>query len=107
MPNGLQPVEIKCTLLGGCQRKERTRYDSRNSPYEAIPEVAIHRLAQAITGNFVCVFALGEIKLPVPVSSCYGKLISWLGIDERRVPHICTEFRDGFGNEIDGCSEEL
>ena len=99
MQNGLQS--------GGCQSKERTRYDFRNSPDNAISEVAMHRLAQAITGNTVSV--LGEIKLPVPVSSFYDKLISWpwLGIDERRVPHICAEFRDGFGNEIDGCSEEL
>ena len=94
-----------CTLSGGCQRKESRRYESRKSPLKAIPEVAMHRLACAITGNFL--FALGEIKLPIPVSSCYDKLTSWLGIDERRVPHICTVFRDGSGNEIDGCSEEL
>lgn len=105
MQNGLQSVEIECTLSAGCQSKERTRYESRKCPDKAIPEVAIHRLAQAITGNFV--FVLGEIKLPVPVSSFYDKLISWLGIDERRVPHICTKFRDGFGNENDGCSQEL
>lgn len=98
---------VKGTLSGGCQGKERTRYDFRKSPDNAIPEVAPHRLAQAVTGNSVSVFALGEIKLPVPVSSCYDKLISWLRIDERPVPHTCTEFRDGFGNEIDGCSEEL
>lgn len=88
------------------QGTERTQCELRKSPDNAIPEVAPHRLAQAITGNLVWVFALGEIKLPVPVSSCYDKLISWLGIDERPVPHICTEFR-GLGNEIDGCSEEL